>query len=341
MWLTTTRSQRSPSASGGWCAHCGPAKLSRKRDNRACRSGVITVELLLAFPILLIVLAAVIEFGLIYAVNQKVAYASRFGAKLASEEPRTTLNDFNLPAGGSRLRTAVNRFLSTAELPTGACTVILEHNACLANQTQTDTDGSGCNCGAPAAPLPAGPPPAGNPEYVRVTVCVPLIGNVPDLVSSFGFSVAGFTIEHSTVFRYEPNNQAPDTVIEVPVQALPAGFTANPDFTVAAQTSPPTATIIVSADNTTATNATFNINFNANNSTDAEDAFANLTFAWSTTATPVGATNTPAFTAQFTVPGTAGGAAATDTRTVTLVVTDTCGASDTQVLAIQIDRLPP
>jgi len=341
MWLTTARSQRSRAASRYGYAHCGLRKSSKKPYQNGKRSAVITVELLLAFPILLIVLAAVIEFGLIYAVSQKVSYASRFGAKLASEEPRTTMDDLNLPAGGNRLRTAINRFLATAEIPTGACSVILEHNACLANATQTDTDGSGCNCGAPATPLPAGPPPAGNPEYVRVTVCVPLVGNVPDLVSSFGFSVAGFTIEHSTVFRYEPNNAVPDSVIEAPVQALPAGFSANPDFTVAAQTSPPTATLIISVDNTTATNTTFDIDFNANNSTDAEDAFANLTFAWTTTGTPVGAANLATFTGQFTVPGTAGGAAASDTRTATLVVTDTCGASDTQIVSVQIDRLPP
>lgn len=302
---------------------------------------MITVELLLTLPILLISLAAILEFGLIYTVNQKVAYASRFGAKLASEEPRTGLDDLNLASGGSRLRTAINRFLSTAEIPTGACTVILEHNACLANQTQTDTDGSGCNCGAPATPLPAGPPPPGNPEYVRVTVCVPLAGNVPDLVSSFGFSIAGFTIEHSTLFRYEPNNATPVAVIETPQQGLPAGFTATPDITNAAQLTPPTTTIAISAANSTATNATFNLNFNANNSTDAEDPFGSLTFSWSTTATPVGATNGTNFTAQFTVPGTSGGAAASDSRTVTLTVSDTCGGSGSRVLTIQINRLPP
>ena len=342
-WTTTARSQRSRAASECRYAH---RRFGESANGSPClgdhhRSAVITVELLLAFPILLIALAAILEFGLIYTVNQKVAYASRFGAKLASEEPRTGLDDLNLAAGGSRLRTAINRFLSTAEIPTGACTVILEHNACLANQSQTDTDGSGCNCGAPATALPAGPPPSGTPEYVRVTVCVPLAGNVPDLVSSFGFSIAGFTIEHSTVFRYEPNNAAPNAVIEIPIQALPAGFTATPDFTVAAQTSPPTASVVISAPNATATNTTFNVSFNANNSTDAEDPFGSLTFNWSTTATPIGPTNAATFTAQFTVPGTAGGAAASDNQTVTLMVTDTCGATGTRVLPFQIDRLPP
>lgn len=305
------------------------------------RRGVITVELLLTLPILLIFMAGVLEFGLIFAVNQKVAYASRFGAKLASEEARTTLDDLNLSAGGSRLRTAINRYLSTAEVATGACAVILEHNACLANQTQTDTDGAGCDCGVPATALPAGPPPSGNSEYVRVTVCVPLAGNVPDLLSGFGFSIAGFEIEHSTLFRYEPNNVVPSAVIQTPVQGLPGGFSANPDITAAAQNTPPTTTVIISATNATATNATFTLLFNANNSTDTEDPFASMTFLWSTTATPVGATNASAFTSQFTVPGVSGGAFATDTRTVTLNVTDTCGGTGTQILSVQINRLPP
>ncbi|MDA0281716.1 MAG: TadE/TadG family type IV pilus assembly protein [Planctomycetota bacterium] len=311
------------------------------RNLRCRRSAVITVELLLTLPILLIFLAAVIEFGLIFAVNQKVAYASRFGAKLASEEARTGLDDLNLSSGGSRLRTAVNRYLSTSEITTGACTVILEHNACLANPTQTDTDGSGCNCGAPATALPAGPPPAGISEYVRVTVCVPLTGNVPEFLSSLGFSIAGYSIEHSTLFRYEPNNSVPTAVIGIPVQGLPGGFTATPDITSAAQLSPPTTTLIINAPNATATNATFTLNFDANNSTDVEDAFGSLAFAWSTTAASVGATTGTTFTASFTVPGTTGGAFAIDTRTVTLAVTDTCGGTGTRILSVRINRLPP
>lgn len=343
MWSTTARSQRSRTASRYQRAHCGLSNSTSQsqQSRRDRRAAVITVELLLSLPILLITLAAVLEFGLIYAVSQKVAYASRFAARLASEEPRTSLDDLNTAGGGNRLRTSVNRFLSTAEITTGACSVIFEHNACLANQSQTDTDGSGCNCGAPATALPAGPPPSGNAEYVRVTVCVPLIGNVPDLVSSFGFSIAGFTIEHSTVFRYEPNNAVPTAVIETPVQGLPAGLTATPDITNAAQLTPPTTVIAITATNATATGQTFNLAFNANNSTDAEDPFLSLTFAWSTTATPVGATNAATFTGQFTVPGTMGGAAASDTQTVTLAVTDTCGGTGTRILSIQINRLPP
>lgn len=304
------------------------------------RAGIVTVELILTLPVLLIFLAAVIQFGLIYTVNQKVAYASRFGARLASEEPRASLNDLNLSGGGSRLRTAINNYLSNAEITTGACTVVLEHNACLPNQTQTDTDGSGCNCGVPATALPAGPPPAGNSEYVRVTVCVPLTGNVPDLLSSFGFSVAGCTIEHTTVFRYEPNNAVPNAVVTAPVQGLPAGFAASPDITSAALTCPPTSTLTISAPNVTATGTMFTLNFDALNSNDAEDPFGSLSFAWATSGVPVGPTNGTAFTAQFTVPGTAGGTSANSTETVSLAVSDTCGGTGSHVLIVEVNRLP-
>lgn len=314
--------------------------LIRSRPTRKRRAGIVTVELLLTLPVLLVFLAAVIQFALIYSVNQKVAYASRFGARLASEEPRTSLDDLNLSGGGSRLRTAINNYLANADLTTGACTVILEHNACLANQTQTDTDGSGCNCGAPAAALPAGPPPAGTPEYVRVTVCVPLTGNVPDLLSSFGFSVAGCTIEHTTLFRYEPNNAVPNVVVRAPVQALPGGFTASPDITTTALTCPPTTTLTVFAANSTATGATVDLDFDGLSTTDAEDPFASLSFAWATSGVPVGPTNGTAFTGRFTVPGTAGGAPASTTETVTVAVTDTCGGVGSHVLIVEVNRLP-
>jgi hypothetical protein len=181
-----------------------PQPVSARRDVRP-RCGLILVELILAFPLFVALLAAVIQFGLIFAVNQQASYASRFGAKLASEEGRTTLNDLNLASGGSggvsRLRSAINDYLSNAGLATGACTVILQHNTSLGNQSQADSSGSSCNCGPTGATLPSPVPPAS--EYVRVTVCVPLAGNVPNLLSGVGFSVSLYTLQHSTTFRYE------------------------------------------------------------------------------------------------------------------------------------------
>lgn len=156
------------------------------------------LELILVFPILFILLLAVIEFGLIYAATQYVSHASRFGAKLASEEPTAGLEDFNLSSGGSRLRTQIDNYLQTVEMGTGACRVILQHNVLgVSNPLQEDTSAMPCDCDPPVANLPT------LEEYVRVTVCVPLEGNVPDLLATFGFSIQDRIIEESTTFHYE------------------------------------------------------------------------------------------------------------------------------------------
>lgn len=175
---------------------------------RVRRRAVITLELLFAIPILLIVLLAVVEVGLILAASKQVEFASRQGAKLAAEVPRSggppELGTFNLPATVNNLKDQVDEYLATAGY-TNSCTVILEHNvAGVANPSQTDDDGQPCNCG-PIGSLPAavpGPPAAGL-ESVRVTVCLPMDGNIPNCLAVFGLDLADCTIRQSTVWRYE------------------------------------------------------------------------------------------------------------------------------------------
>lgn len=177
-----------------------PGSLRESRRLRAKRRAVITLELILALPIMIIFLFAVVEFGLILASAQQVSYASRFGAKLASEEPRSSiggLGDFNTASGGSRLRTEIDRFLDTAGFATGACRVTLQHNVSgIDNPLQTDPD-DGCDCAMPMDNLPT------MREYVRVTVCVPFQGNIPDLLCGFGVSMEDCHLESTTTFRYE------------------------------------------------------------------------------------------------------------------------------------------
>lgn len=172
-------------------------RVSARRD----RSGAVTLELILTFPILLIAFLAVIEFGMMYSTSQYVSYASRFGAKLAAETPATYLSDYNLSSGGSRLRTAINKYLNVVGLDTGACRVILQHDVPGAsNPVQQDyPSGAACNCAVPTANLPK----TLLSHYVRVTVCVPLEGNIPDLLCTFGFSIADCTFEESTTFIFE------------------------------------------------------------------------------------------------------------------------------------------
>ena len=60
------------------------------------RRGVVTLELILWLPIMIIFLLAIVEFALIMQFNQQVSYAARFGAKLASEITRNQLTNPNL-----------------------------------------------------------------------------------------------------------------------------------------------------------------------------------------------------------------------------------------------------
>lgn len=176
----------------------------RRRPRRA----VVTLELILALPILLIVLLAVVEVGLVLAASKHVEFASRLGAKLAAEMPRTggppNLGTFNLPVTTNNLKDRVDQYLQTAGY-TNSCTVILEHNAVgVPNPVQVDDDGMPCPCDAIGS-LPAAVPgpPATAVESVRVTVCLPMEGNIPNCLATFGFDLADCSIRQSTVWPYE------------------------------------------------------------------------------------------------------------------------------------------
>lgn len=176
-----------------------------------CRRGVVVVELIIWLPVLMIFLLAVIEFAILLQVEHSVSYASRLGARIASEASRSTgdnpnLSNLNSPSAvppppvGESLKEQVDRLLVSMG-QTDSCQVILEHNATGITggvQRNPDPAPSHCNCGSSSKSLPAGG------EYVRVTVCLPCSGNVPNLLSTFGLDLSASTITHSTVFRYEP-----------------------------------------------------------------------------------------------------------------------------------------
>lgn len=295
--------------------------------------GVVTLELLLVLPVVILFLLAVIQFALIYEVDKRVGYASRFGAKVASETTRdqaAAVNLGNLATIGE-LRRQVDVFLATAGLG-GACGVILEHNACLPGTVQTDID-AGCVCPAPADPLPGGEP--NGPAYVRVTVCLPLDDNLCDLLPSFGgFSLADKTLRHSTTFRIERDNQPPDAVLTMPLPAL-AGGVAVPPLPIS---SPPTGAVSITFPGPPP--ALLGLSFNALASTDPEQPFSALTFNWAADTDGNGGFDTlssgTTFAADFVTP--APGAASV--HAVRLTVTDGCNATDTAQVIITLTSPP-
>lgn len=318
--------------------HCARRLLRRR--------GVVTLELLLWLPILVIFVLAIVEFALIMQFNKQIAYASRFGAKLASEITRdqtaaTNLSNFNQSGTPNNLKDQIDAYLANHGI-TASCEVQLQHNACVGGTSQTDTDDP-CNCGPSPTALPGGEPPAGE-AHVKVTVCVKLTGNVPNCLSTFGFDLNGpdgsagtaddCTVEHSTVFRIETNNAPPDAVITttastggVPTPALPADTPPNPVIQLNFANADPTTSV--------------NVVFTALNSSDDATAAASLTFNWATTGTAVGPTNLVGFTSQFNVPGTPGVSAGAVDETVTLSVSDTCAQAGVQAVTIRLVRAGP
>lgn len=181
----------------------------RVRRNFPARSGIVTLELILVLPILVIFIAMVVEFAELMMVNESVAQASRLGARIASRESRAGLATLNT----GDLRSQIDAHLTQAGLNTGACRIILEHNLPEYDTTNNgirdttridDSPSAGeCDCEPQALPIPTTAPPSIFVESVRVTVCVPAGGNVPNLLDYVGFDLDNYTISSSTVFQFE------------------------------------------------------------------------------------------------------------------------------------------
>lgn len=302
------------------------------------RRGVVIVELLIWLPVLMTALMAVVEFALMQQVNQQVALASRYGAKIASEVTRAfatspNLSDINQTATVNNLQSRIDTFLANAGL-TASCEVRLEHNACVNNPLQVDT-ATPCTCNATGpGVLPAGEPPQGE-AYVRVTVCVPLIGNVPNLLGTLGYDITGLIVRHSTTYRVETNNAAP--VPRIRLQTLPAGVTFGVGGPLPV-TSPSTIMIRLDVDRAIAPDP-ISLTFDANLTTDVETPLAGLTLAWIKTGTTASAGAGTTFNASFDVPNNIFPIDPDTVHTVQLTASDPCGGSASRSLSILVRRV--
>jgi Flp pilus assembly protein TadG len=169
-------------------------ELGRRRASTSKnRPAVCAIEVVLALPIFLVFLLAVVEFGLILANCKQVSLASRVGAKIASESSfpfdATTLVN---------IRTAVDRQLESAGLgATASGAVVLQHN--VAGGGASPQSSGPLSCTAPTDP----PLPSDGEGAVRVTVCVELSKLTPNFLSTFGFSTAGKRVMLTTTYPYK------------------------------------------------------------------------------------------------------------------------------------------
>jgi len=160
----------------------------------------VVLEFILWAPVFVILLLAIIEFGLILSAIPQVKAASRAGAKVASELSTAQLSSVNPANNLDLVDAAVARVLSSAGLT--RCQVILEYNPTCGGITPgTQTAGACPNCVAPVLALPSNADIPGG--TVRVTVCVDVDEMTPDMLATFGFSVAGRVAKESTLMPYE------------------------------------------------------------------------------------------------------------------------------------------
>ena len=158
---------------------------------RPARRAVLTVELILTLPIFLILLVAVVQFGLYHVRMQHVALASRIGAQQAAQIANLQSYSF-VPsqvtsAVGAHLQSVgINTFCIRLEHNDGGSTVVLPSGGC-----------SGCTISSLSSS------PYLGTEYVRVSICVPLTELMPNVLKVFGFDLTGQYTAFTTVVRYE------------------------------------------------------------------------------------------------------------------------------------------
>lgn len=302
------------------------------RRRSLSRRGVVTIEVLGVVPLLIIFAISIAEFSMAMRLNHKVSFSSRYGAKLASELPRSgniSLGNYNLPDTPDNLKLRIDAWLTASGL-TPSAAVLLEHNACgAANPRQLQTaDGIAID---DAELLPALPEasPAQNACYVRVTVWLPVLGNVPNALKTFGLDWTGALLRHSTVFRLESDNTPPVAVIDVPAASLPAGYRllSSGPSSPSADGPAPIRLSTTRAGKTTLT-------FSGRGSRDAESSRGTLQYRWNGTARAAGVNDRPEYRTQIDMPpGTQ-----IQRFQVSLAVTDECGCSSQFEVPVEVTR---
>ncbi len=167
-----------------------PRRRIRPLRRPAPRRGSVVLELIVMLPAWLIVMGAIVQFGLLIGNRQQVALAARVGAEEASRTVGLPLTATGDPVPANVVRVVQQQLQSSG---INHCKVTLEHNVWGPKVLSTGT----CNCTTLNAPLPT------YPHYVRVTVYVPATELAPNVLRIFGFDISNRYIRNATTFRYE------------------------------------------------------------------------------------------------------------------------------------------
>ena len=178
----------------------GLVKIAARNGRIRRRGAILSVELVLVLPVLLIMTVAVIQFGLLFANLEQGALSARVGAHAASESSSLagTMDGDVVPLD---VREAVTQQLCSSGIEW--CRIRLEHNVDGAPVELVSEQGGGCECG-PESKLTD--PPHDDESYVRITVCIRLEELAPNSLSYFGFSVTGMDriVQFNQIRRLEP-----------------------------------------------------------------------------------------------------------------------------------------
>ncbi|HAH45432.1 TadE family protein [Gimesia sp.] len=175
----------------------GNSRSTRSTGSRR-RTGSVLLEFILTFPLVLIISLAIILFGLFALLQQTISAATIEGTRKAAQVGATT------DAIGNLIQdyVAINSLtLDVAQQPAapgaGDVLVIIEDGSGVLTQTIGNSDIPG---------TPVGPSPG--VSEIKVTICLNLTDTngtspIPNLLSSFGFTLSGKQLEISAMTGLE------------------------------------------------------------------------------------------------------------------------------------------
>lgn len=155
------------------------------------------LELILGLPLLLILLFATVELGLLFSNMQRLEMASRAGASVASQMALPTMDP--IPAD---VLNAINTSLAGSGIVVEKIT--LEHTydagnpGDVGNTVELTTGG---NCPDPIF-MPPLPVPINRP-YARVTICAATDSLAPNCMKMFKFDLSDRVSQQATTLRHE------------------------------------------------------------------------------------------------------------------------------------------
>ncbi len=302
-----------------------PLPTAHQRRRRA----VVTLEFLGVFPLLLIFGLSIAQFSMAFRLHQRVVFASRYGAKLAAEMPRVgavNVGNFNDAQLGDNLKSRIDHWLTASGL-SSASEVTLEHNVCGALNPLQRQGANPSQRSLPALPTAWH---ADNVCYVRVTVEVPVVPNIPNMLKTFGLDWSNVTFRHSTVFRMEVDNQPPVAKVTISPRDLPSGVRIAPSDPNSAKTAGDAGPLRL----VTSRAGSFDLTLSGKSSQDLEDGVGKMSFQWNIPGAAQGSTQGSSVRMKFNAPKDS----TVVQRIVTLTVTDTCNCASKAEVPIELVR---